>query len=338
MTAALPVVTPGDVSDALSEHRALVVDLDHAATGDELARATAAAEAIQGLLVGRLTGPLTSELAGLVGALTTTLTPHLEAAREVVGVPDLDEALGVVAQSVSAAPLASATLDGLLRVTARLPVAEGLVAESLAYSMLLGGTEFATWRAGTPQRPVPVIDEPAVLLERDGDVLRIALNRPQRHNAFTAQVRDALIEGLQVAVLDPSVTVELRGRGASFCSGGDLDEFGTARQLVEAHLLRVRHSAGRLLHQLSRRTTAYLHGACIGAGIELPAFTHRVVAAPGTYLQLPELRMGLVPGAGGTVSVTRRIGRHRTAYLALTAARLDVETALSWGLVDELGS
>ena len=79
-----------------------------------------------------------------------------------------------------------------------------------------------------------------------------------------------------------------------------------------------------------------LHGACIGAGIELAAFAGRVEARDGTVIRLPELAMGLVPGAGGTVSLPRRIGRWRTTYLVLSGVPLDPSTALAWGLVDAL--
>ena len=64
------------------------------------------------------------------------------------------------------------------------------------------------------------------------------------------------------------------------------------------------------------------------------AFADRVVARPDTFVALPEVAMGLIPGAGGTVSLPRRIGRQRTAYLALSGRRLDVATAHAWGLVD----
>jgi enoyl-CoA hydratase/carnithine racemase len=74
----------------------------------------------------------------------------------------------------------------------------------------------------------------------------------------------------------------------------------------------------------------------VGSGIELPAFAGRVLAAPDTQVRLPELALGLIPGAGGTVSITARIGRHRTALLGLTGAPVDADTALAWGLVDEL--
>ena len=79
-----------------------------------------------------------------------------------------------------------------------------------------------------------------------------------------------------------------------------------------------------------------LHRACIGAGIELPAFAGTVLAAPDARVRLPEVAMGLVPGAGGTVSLPRRIGRHRTCWLGVTGAELDAEAALAWGLVDRI--
>jgi enoyl-CoA hydratase/carnithine racemase len=74
----------------------------------------------------------------------------------------------------------------------------------------------------------------------------------------------------------------------------------------------------------------------MGAGIELAAFGRVVVAEPDTMIALPELALGLVPGAGGTVSLPRRIGRHRTALLALTAQPIEATTALAWGLVDRI--
>jgi enoyl-CoA hydratase/carnithine racemase len=87
---------------------------------------------------------------------------------------------------------------------------------------------------------------------------------------------------------------------------------------------------------LASKVEVRVHGSCVGAGMELPAFAGRVVAHPAARFALPELSLGLVPGAGGTVSLPRRIGRHRTALLGLTGAVIDAPTALAWGLVDEL--
>jgi hypothetical protein len=251
-------------------------------------------------------------------------------------VADVDETMNLLRSAVAAQPTASAVLVGLLRLTSSLPVPEALVAESLAYSLLLAGRDFAEWRAAHLRRHSVPEFAPPVRLERHENVLTVALSRPHRHNAFNAEMRDALVEALEVARHDPDLRVDLRGDGTSFCSGGDLDEFGTAKDLGQAHLVRLQQSVGLRLHVLAARTTAHLHGACIGAGIELPAFAGHVVAAPSTRIQLPELMMGLIPGAGGTVSVTKRVGRWRTAYLALSGVVLDADTAQRWGLVDVL--
>jgi enoyl-CoA hydratase/carnithine racemase len=90
------------------------------------------------------------------------------------------------------------------------------------------------------------------------------------------------------------------------------------------------------MYRLAPRVEVRLHGACLGSGIELPAFASSVVAAPDTVLGLPEIGFGLVPGAGGTVSLPLRIGRQRTALLALSGRRIDASTALAWGLVDAI--
>jgi enoyl-CoA hydratase/carnithine racemase len=149
-------------------------------------------------------------------------------------------------------------------------------------------------------------------------------------------MRDALTAALAAAAREPGVRVVLAGAGPDFCTGGDLDEFGSRPDPAIAHLVRLTRSPALLLHQMSARATALLHGACLGAGIELPAFAGQVIAAGDARLGLPELRLGLIPGAGGTVSLTRRISRWRTAYLALTGLSLSAEDALSWGLIDAI--
>jgi enoyl-CoA hydratase/carnithine racemase len=82
---------------------------------------------------------------------------------------------------------------------------------------------------------------------------------------------------------------------------------------------------------------AEAHGQVLGSGLEMAAFCGHVTCRPGATLGLPELALGLIPGAGGTVSITRRIGRWRMAYLVLSGQTIDPATALDWGLVDEVG-
>ncbi|MDP9168031.1 MAG: enoyl-CoA hydratase/isomerase family protein, partial [Actinomycetota bacterium] len=187
--------------------------------------------------------------------------------------------------------------------------------------------------ASAPRLPDPV------LAERDADTLHVRFNRPQRHNAFSTDTRAALLELLEVARLDPSVTeVILSGNGPSFCSGGDLAEFGTFADPASAHLARTRHSPALVLAELTERLgpscRAEIHGRTLGSGLEMAAFCGHVSCRADAVLGLPELSLGLIPGAGGTVSITRRIGRWRTAHLVLTGRTIDAATALAWGLVD----
>ena len=95
-------------------------------------------------------------------------------------------------------------------------------------------------------------------------------------------------------------------------------------------------NAGLLIAELADRIECRVHRVCIGSGIELPAFCQRIVATKETIFQLPEITMGMIPGAGGTVSVLQRIGRQRTAYFALSAKKIDAQTALEWGLIDAI--
>jgi enoyl-CoA hydratase/carnithine racemase len=174
-------------------------------------------------------------------------------------------------------------------------------------------------------------------VERAGHALRLTLDRPERRNAYSAELRDALCEALVLAVRDPSIeAIRLEGAGPCFSAGGDLGEFGLHPDPATAHAIRTTRSAARWLALLAPRVDAVVHGACIGAGIELPAYAARVTAREDAFFALPEIGMGLVPGAGGTVSLPARIGRQRTAWLALTGASIDAPTALAWGLVDRV--
>ncbi|MGE3325487.1 MAG: enoyl-CoA hydratase/isomerase family protein [Acidimicrobiia bacterium] len=251
---------------------------------------------------------------------------------------DGEDVLARLLVSIEANPIAATSLAVLLRTDGGRDIAEGLAAESAVYSLLQAGPEFARWRATGAHRPPGPDPEPAVLAERTDDLVHITLNRPHRHNAFSASLRDALVAQLAVAALDGSVRVIVDGAGPSFCSGGDLGEFGSFPDPANAHVVRLARSAARLMASMSERVEVRLHGACMGAGIELPAFAGRVTAAPDAVIALPEIGLGLIPGAGGTASIPRRIGRQRTAWLGLSGEPIDAATALGWGLIDEIAA
>lgn len=271
-------------------------------------------------------------------AVDLALAPRGSAAslqRPVVGVDDVRAAVAEIGRCVAEHPLAASALARLLRQVDVTDVARGLALESRTFSNLLAGPEFSAWLASRGA-PRPRDDGHRLRLERVGDDLTITLDRPHRRNAYDAHMRDALLEALEIARLDPDMRVVLRGAGPDFCAGGDLDEFGTAQDLDAAHATRVAASPGARVHALRDRVTVHVHGHAVGSGIEIAAFAGQVRAVAGASFGLPEVAMGLVPGAGGTVSLSRRIGRQRLLWWALTGAVLDAPTAHRWGLVDEL--
>ncbi len=297
-----------------------------------------------------LAGPPAASMEPLIAAATLTLTARAAPdaggqggtrayvpVGDLPGSPDLGAALSRLRAAVERSPRAAVTCGQLLRQTAALDTAGGLAAEAAAYSMLLGGPEFARWlgERGEPRHRAPSMEP--VRVSRDGGRLRIVLDDPARRNAFSARLRESLLDALLVGEADETVeSVELSGAGPAFCSGGDLDEFGAASDLTAAYLVRLSRAPWRVIDAIADKVTVMAHGACIGAGIEMAAYAGRIAATPDAFFALPEVGMGLVPGAGGSVSVPRRIGRWRAAWLMLTGDRLPAATALRWGLVDEI--
>lgn len=265
------------------------------------------------------------------------LTLRKDAPRPWVTVTDIDETVAALRGNIEKCPIAAVSVVQILRMSERVTFKDAVLIESFAYSSLLAGGEFAEWRALKTPRPVPHVTTPLVNFERDADHVTITLQRIDRRNAFSAQLRDQLVDALTSVLIDPSRPhVVLQAIGPAFCAGGDLDEFGSSRNLADAHAIRSTRSSAVLVHALGDRIEARIHGACIGAGIEIPASAHKVIARPDAFMQLPEIMMGLVPGAGGCASLPRRIGRHRSCFVALSASRIDADTALNWGLVDEI--
>lgn len=241
---------------------------------------------------------------------------------------------GIVSQ-VKANPIAAAAVVQLLRLLPSLSTEHGLIAESQAYAMLQGSAEHLSWQArnrmgegGAPG---------TVRISRSEDVLDVVLNRLERGNAIDRPMRDALYEAFQLAAIDPSIArVVLRGEGKTFSLGADLSEFGTTGDPATAHAIRTATLPAHMALRIAERLEVQIQGACVGSGLELAAFAGRVVADPKAWFQLPELSMGILPGAGGSVSLTRRIGRQRAALMILSGKRISARTALDWGLVDEI--
>lgn len=247
------------------------------------------------------------------------------------------QSLDLLIAGIERSPIAATTLVQLSRNNVRAPMLDALFAESLAYSTLQHSAQFLSWLATNKPTNVKEFTKPPILADRRDDELTLTLNRPENRNAWSTAMRDALAEHLHLAHDDESIArIELRANGPAFGAGGDLTEFGSARDAGVAHVSRQTRSPAALMHLLRDKIRVHLHGACVGAGIELPAFAATLIAQPNAFFELPEVRFGLIPGAGGTASILKRIGRSRFNYLALSGERIDAATALRWGLVDEI--
>jgi enoyl-CoA hydratase len=248
------------------------------------------------------------------------------------------KALAGIARTISASPIAAMVLVQHLRASAGLSPAQALTAESFAYATVQTGPEFRRWHLGHASPAAnPTRHGNPLLMVREGEVFRITLNSPASRNAIGVEMRDALVEALELARIDPEIkSVEIGANGACFSSGGDVAEFAQVSDPATAHWIRTLRFPARSAMQLADRLWVRVNGAAIGAGVEIACFAKRVTATADAWFQLPELKYGLIPGAGGTVSLPRRIGRQRTAYMALSRRRVPASTALRWGLVDAI--
>ena len=236
-------------------------------------------------------------------------------------------------RQVTASPHAAAVTAQLVRLLPSLALEHAFVAESLAYGLLQGSAEHRAWLAG---RTGGHNGRRAVRVERVDDHLTITLNDPGSGNAIDRAMRDALYEAFTLAALDTDLRVSLRGAGRTFSLGAELAEFGTTTDPATAHAIRMQTLPGHMIARCAERLDVHVQGACVGAGLEMAAWASRLTATADAWFQLPELAMGVLPGAGGCVSLTRRIGRQRTALLILSGKRINARTALAWGLIDAI--
>ena len=240
-------------------------------------------------------------------------------------------------EGLQANPQASVVAAQTLRLGPRLSLGDALLAESLAYATLQAGAEHAGWLSGRGRRTRRDLDQPRIDVSDDGSSVTVTLNRPRLLNLFDAAMRDELVDVLKaLAAGADGRPVVITGAGGNFCAGGDPAEFGTVQDPATAHLIRSRANAAPWMAAIAGRATARIEGACVGAGIELAAFCATVTATERARFRLPELSMGLIPGAGGTVSIPARIGRQRTLAWLLTDTEIDAHEARRWGLIDDL--
>jgi enoyl-CoA hydratase/carnithine racemase len=178
-----------------------------------------------------------------------------------------------------------------------------------------------------------------VTSEDRGAVRHVVLNRPEKRNAFNADLLLALREVLQATAADPSVhVVVLRGAGPMFSSGVDLAELDDFAGNVEnlRPFRRVWLEAANLLEEMPKATICAIHGGCIGGALETALACDLRVATADAILGLPETRIGLIPDVGGSSRLPQVVGLGRAKELIMTGKLIGGEEAERIGLVNRV--
>jgi enoyl-CoA hydratase/carnithine racemase len=175
-----------------------------------------------------------------------------------------------------------------------------------------------------------------VELVTDGGVATVRLNRPDRYNALGSLIVEELGRALDAVEGDARVMILTGAGDKAFCSGVDLKERAEMNADERWAHNRALNAFAERLARLQVPTIAALNGLAFGGGLEITLACDFRIAAEGTTFSLPEVGIGIVPGAGGTQRLPRLIGPTRAKEMILTGRRVDAATALKMGLVSKV--
>ncbi len=177
----------------------------------------------------------------------------------------------------------------------------------------------------------------SVTSTHEDGVALVTLDNPPL-NLVTLEMTRELDALLSRLAADPAVRVMvLTGSGSrAFCAGSDIKEFLEVADAVVPKKLARENAAYSRVAEFPKPTIAALNGIAFGGGLELAACCDLIVAEAGGSIALPEIKLGVFPGSGGTIRVTRRIGEGRAKQLMFFGEPVPVETALAWGLVNRV--
>lgn len=174
-----------------------------------------------------------------------------------------------------------------------------------------------------------------VLLHVANGVATITLNRPDQRNAFNPEVCDAMRAAFDRIEADPDVRVAvLTGAGALFCAGMDLKAF--AAGAGDTILFGEYGFGGFVKRSRTKPVIAAVEGAALAGGFEIMLACDLVVAGASTQFALPEVRIGLIPGAGGAVRLPVSIPRVRANEILLTGKPFGAQEAAAWGVINRI--
>ena len=170
----------------------------------------------------------------------------------------------------------------------------------------------------------------SVTTEQDGDVLVIVVNNPPV-NALSWHVRQGIADGIAQGLSDDSVkAIVLRCDGATFIAGADITEFGKPPQGPDFNAVL------NSIELANKPVVAAIHGTALGGGLETTLVCHYRVAVPSAKLGVPEVKLGLLPGAGGTQRLPRIVGIEQAAVMCSLGDPISAKKAFETGLVDAL--
>jgi enoyl-CoA hydratase len=172
----------------------------------------------------------------------------------------------------------------------------------------------------------------------EGSILSVYLNRPDKLNAISSGMLDALEEAVEEARAEKCRVVVIRGRGRAFCAGGDLGSNGHGGAIAgpPASTLERSNEVFAALEALPKPVIAAVHGTACAGGLELALSCDLIVAASSARLGDLHANFGLLPGAGGTYRLSRRIGASKAKYLMFTGKLFGAAELAQAGLVDEV--
>jgi enoyl-CoA hydratase/carnithine racemase len=174
--------------------------------------------------------------------------------------------------------------------------------------------------------------------EREGDVVVLTLNRPERLNAVHLAMRDELWTYLCLLRDDPSVRVAvLKGAGdRAFSAGADITDFGTTASVLEARDARVGRDLWGVMASLEIPLIAAIQGFAYGAGLEMSLYCDLRIADATAQFALPEVTLGYIPSAGGTQTIGRHLPQSDAMRLVTTGEPMDAQWAYERGLVQRV--
>lgn len=177
-----------------------------------------------------------------------------------------------------------------------------------------------------------------LLLEERGPVALLTLNRPSRLNALSTSLLQALEKALNEVEARPHLrAVVLAGAGRVFCAGADIAELKSkAGALAAAAYIEQIQRVVNRVEALPLPVIAAVHGLAFGGGFELALAADLIVAEDQTQFALPEVKIGVIPGAGGTQRLPRLVGRNRAKELLFSGDSIDAHRAEAWGIVNRV--